>query len=385
MAGKLLGTAIQSGTITSSQFSNELINSIGSGSGSDGPKIASLLYPSGNSASSSGGETITLNGSGFDSNVAVYLNGNAAPSTTFISSSNVQFTTPALVTNAYLVYAINPDGGFAIYAPGINVAVAFAATGGTVSNVGGYRIHTFTSSGSFEVVSGSAEVEYLVAAGGGGGGSNRGGGGGAGGLKTGTGLVVAVGNTYTITVGAGGGTATQGSNSSALGISTTGGGRGGSHTGSDNGGSGGSGGGAAMNYSTNSFTGGAGISGEGNNGGNSGVANDSIRNTGGGGGAGAAGTAGSGTTIKPDGGIGTASSITGSSVYYAGGGGGASGGTDRPNAGAGDGGLGGGGNGSSAGSATAGTTNTGGGGGGASTSSTGAAGGSGIVIIRYPI
>lgn len=59
------------------------------------------------------------------------------------------------------------------------------STGGTITDVGGYRIHTFTSSGSFFGGDpGTAEV--LVVAGGGSGGnsnsSNANGGGGGGGL-----------------------------------------------------------------------------------------------------------------------------------------------------------------------------------------------------------
>ena len=46
----------------------------------------------------------------------------------------------------------------------------FEATGGTITEItdGGvtYKVHTFTTSGTFEVVSGEAEVEYLVIAGG---------------------------------------------------------------------------------------------------------------------------------------------------------------------------------------------------------------------------
>jgi len=47
----------------------------------------------------------------------------------------------------------------------------FSATGGTITDADGYRIHVFTSPGSF-VVSGVGDVEYLVVAGGGGGGHN---------------------------------------------------------------------------------------------------------------------------------------------------------------------------------------------------------------------
>ena len=48
-----------------------------------------------------------------------------------------------------------------------------SATGGTETDSGGYRYHTFTSSGSL-VVSTGGSVEYLVVGGGGGGGRGNG-------------------------------------------------------------------------------------------------------------------------------------------------------------------------------------------------------------------
>jgi hypothetical protein len=44
---------------------------------------------------------------------------------------------------------------------------SFSATGGTITTAAGKTIHTFTSSGTFTVTSGSSDVEYLVVAGGG--------------------------------------------------------------------------------------------------------------------------------------------------------------------------------------------------------------------------
>ncbi len=53
------------------------------------------------------------------------------------------------------------------------------ATGGTITEVGGYRIHTFTTSGTF-TPNGGMNVEYLIVAGGGSGGARHSGGGGGG-------------------------------------------------------------------------------------------------------------------------------------------------------------------------------------------------------------
>lgn len=70
-----------------------------------------------------------------------------------------------------------------------------------------YRVHTFRGSGSFEVSSGSADVDYLIVAGGGSSGGlyyGAPGGGGAGGMITGTGVTVsAASSPYTVSIGAG--------------------------------------------------------------------------------------------------------------------------------------------------------------------------------------
>jgi hypothetical protein len=269
-----------------------------------------------------------------------------------------------------------------------------SATGGTITNVGGYTIHTFASSDTFTVISGGV-VEYLVVAGGGSGSIGRndyyvpGGGGGAGGMLTGT-LDVNAGS-YTITRGAGGasvpynGSGTEGNpgTDSTFHTSTAiGGGRGRLNTTTSNGdgGSGGGSGGGGVNTAP-AKDGGSGTLNQGNDGGRSDpyTSNGSNNNAGGGGG-GAGGSGSDATTATGGaGGNGFNSSISGSSTTYAGGGGG-SGNT------LGSGGSGGGGSGTNNNSnAISGTPNTGGGGGGGRGGGGGAsgAGGSGIVIIRY--
>lgn len=119
MPDKISGSAIKSGTITSTQFSSSLNNSISSG----GPKITALLYPNGNTSTpATGNDTITLTGSNFDVNVSVYVNGYAAASVSRANSESLTFTLSTLPVGKYPVYAINPDGGFAVYALGANVA-----------------------------------------------------------------------------------------------------------------------------------------------------------------------------------------------------------------------------------------------------------------------
>jgi len=240
--------------------------------------------------------------------------------------------------------------------------------------------------GSTPFINAPYTASYLVVAGGAAGGWNNGGGGGAGGYLTGT-ATFNVGTTYTVTVGGGGTAVTtygsrggNGSDSiiSGSGLSTitsTGGGGGGSYL-APSGGSGGSGGGGCPADSASSP--GSGTPGQGNGGGPAGSPNT---HGSGGGGAGAVGG-------LPNGGDGSASSITGTPATTAGGGGGGAG-----NQAAGSGGAGGGGAGGVTGGparqGTAGTTNTGSGGGGTGGggglgSTPSGAGGSGVVFISVP-
>ena len=239
-------------------------------------------------------------------------------------------------------------------------------------------------------------ADFLVIAGGGGGsGASLAGGGGAGGYRTSAGtsgggasaesaLTFVGGTTYTITVGAGGSGGANGSNGGDSSISGSGlttitsiGGGSGSNNGTA-GASGGSGGGSGRD-SVN--TGGAGTAGQGFAGGNGGGSSNASAASGGGG-AGAVGASASFPWLGGDGGVGVASTITGTSVYRAGGGGGAAYASLGRDGGTGGNGGGGNGSGNSATSATAGTANTGGGGGGGMSNSSGKAGGSGVVILR---
>ena len=310
------------------------------------------------------------------SDTARYTSGFTPSTTAFVNDSN----TKLLIHSDYL-------GGIGA---DTSVDTYLTATGGTVTTDGDYKIHTFNSTGTFEVTNTTnAPVEYLVIAGGAGGGTQSGGGGGAGGYLTATGLS-ATQQSYTVTVGGGGAgstvytaTGASGSDSTFSTITSDGGGGGGSSThyiyGSEDGLDGGSGGGANPFGSAGSAT-----SGQGYNGGTGGDGGGLNFGSGGGGGAGAVGGNGDSSQNGGDGGAGVASSITGASVARGGGGGGCSGSSSLT----GEGGNGGGGDAgyytASSTSGTDGETNKGsGGGGGGGGSEVGGAGGSGVVIIRY--
>ena len=320
-----------------------------------------------------------------------------------------------------------------------------AATGGTVTTSGDFKIHTFTGPGTFCVSNagnsgGSNSVEYIVVAGGAsGGGGYYGGGGGAGGFRFASPTLAPLtypakplaapanlpvsAQGYPIAVGGGGASQSSPCNRGNAGvassfstISSAGGGGGGVWGNSAPtaplraGIAGGSGGGAGSNNSP-SAPGSAGSGGagntppvsppQGNNGGDGVIGNSgpcSTAASAGGGGATAAGGQGPAGPGGPGvGGVGgagagvpnafgTSGQNCGSNYYFAGGGGGA-GSCNTGNTG----GLGGGGFGGRyvptappSNDGQAGTANTGGGGGGAiNNCRNSGAGGSGIVIIRY--
>jgi|9_EtaG_2_1085328.scaffolds.fasta_scaffold10105_2 hypothetical protein len=316
-----------------------------------------------------------------------------------------------------------------------NQAQFVTATGGTITNCGNFRVHTFTGPGTFCVSSagnacGSNTVDYLVIAGGGGGGGKvvsgnyeNGGGGGAGGYRESGGTasgcytVSPLGSSpspvaalpvsvqgYSIVVGGGGpggsGTTqsaakgTSGSTSSFSTIASAGGGGAGGNGCSapiNDGLTGGSGGGSAGHRTSPGAV----------NAGNTppvsppqgqpsgAVTSSSGNNSSAGAGGGGALTAGANIDNGPTspntdggpGGNGATSSINFSPTTRAGGGAG-SGGNSRGTGGPGGGGNSGGAPGPDGG--FAGTTNTGGGGGGSGPGNAVAGnGGSGIVIIRY--
>jgi hypothetical protein len=310
-----------------------------------------------------------------------------------------------------------------------------SASGGNsvaTSGCGNFKLHTFTSPGTFTVCSagnacGSNTIDYLVVAGGASGGRGRSGGGGAGGFRLSNGYgspapkmsplasptalpVTATG--YPVTVGAGGAAQTSsaagnnGSNSIFAGTTTitSAGGGGGGQDGTTGGDGGSGGGGGESSVSSNI--------GAGNtppvspSQGFPGGASDHAPPTGGphpvspapyagggGGGAseqgnrGAPGGAGGAGSFIPSSDFGGSNGTTGPvscAQYFSGGGAGIGCASSSPGASV-SGGVGGGGTAPAPGTAGDGTANTGGGGSGFGNTGSGTtgAGGSGIVIIRY--
>jgi len=222
----------------------------------------------------------------------------------------------------------------------------FDASGGVITTIDGFKIHTFTVSSTFTPsLTKEGKVEVLVVGAGGAGASFNPGGGGGGGGDVKYGVVTIAKNTAPMTVVVGSGVTGTGGPSSFGAITANGGGPGGGYTGG---------------------TSGSGIGGGGGN------------SQGGGGGAGAQAT----QTFKWTdaggiGGQGYGSSISGTLRVYGGGGGGGASGTGKASA---PGIYGGGGGGGAA------VANSGGGGSGSSQGNHGnTLGADGVVIIRYRV
>ena len=274
------------------------------------------------------------------------------------------------------------------------------ATGGDeVYDMGAYRIHKFTNSGSFTVreTTSDAYMDFMIIGGGGGGGCSDGncsnGGGGAGGLVYKSNVQVTTG-IFPVVIGAGGSgynnvdqQGDNGTDSSFFGYIALGGGGGGAGgaVNSGNARPGGSGGGGGHPYSGQRQAGLQPTSSSGGFGNYGGNCTPSGPEWGGGGGGGAGADGEDGTAPRGGrGGNGLLFDIDGTQKYYAGGGAGAN--CNNPNNEVITGGLGGGGWAAGTVRSADGGDGFGGGGGGAGyPNRIGARGGNGVVIIRYPI
>lgn len=264
--------------ITTDNISSTALQTLGGG-----VKISSLTYPnSATAADPAGSETITVNGSGFNTGAKVYIDTTLC-TTTYVSSTSLTFVSPAKSIANYHLFVYNTDGSNGMYpagmvysslpvwvtnagsiaAAGQNVAfsqsvsstgdgtITYSVTSGSLptglslnSSTGaitgtptatGTSNFTITatdsqnqkSSRSFSITVSNvpSTMDYLVVAGGGAG-AYYGAGGGAGGLLTASGVSITAGVTYTITVGGGAATVSaalsnSGSNSSISGSGFT--------------------------------------------------------------------------------------------------------------------------------------------------------------------
>ena len=128
-----------------------------------GPKVTTIVYPGTETATdTAGGETINLTGNGFQSGCNVLVGSTSASVVTFISSTQISFTAPAMTANTYVLYVINPDGGTAISIPGIS----YSGTPNWTTSAG--SLGTAYEAGSISATltaTGDAPITYVLASG----------------------------------------------------------------------------------------------------------------------------------------------------------------------------------------------------------------------------
>lgn len=78
------------------------------------PKISDLMYPGDDTAADpAGGQTITLNGSGFNVGAQVYIDDTIVSIVTVLSATQLTFVSPAKAAGSYTLRVVNTDGGLA--------------------------------------------------------------------------------------------------------------------------------------------------------------------------------------------------------------------------------------------------------------------------------
>jgi hypothetical protein len=124
------------------------------------PKVSTITYPGDDTAANiAGGQTITLNGTGFQVGASVLIAGTVVGVVSFVSSTQLTFTSPALSAGSYVLYVINSDGGTAISIPGIQYSgvPAWSTSAGSLGSVGTSSSISYTLAAT-----GDAPVTYSV-------------------------------------------------------------------------------------------------------------------------------------------------------------------------------------------------------------------------------
>lgn len=127
------------------------------------PKISGITYPGDDTAAApTGGQQITINGSGFAAGALVYVDNTVVGISSVLNSSQIVFTSPAKPAGAYELKVISTDGGTATFNNNIQYSgtPVWATAAGSLGNI--YETKTFST--TFSASSDSA-VTYAVTSG----------------------------------------------------------------------------------------------------------------------------------------------------------------------------------------------------------------------------
>ena len=106
-----------------------------------------------------GGQTVQINGTGFLAGATITFDGSAVAVVTYVNPNRLTFTSPAKTAGTYTIYAVNPDGGTAIFIPGIIYSVLPTWTT-SAGSLGSY--YETTSISNTVVASGDAPITYSL-------------------------------------------------------------------------------------------------------------------------------------------------------------------------------------------------------------------------------
>ena len=134
----------------------------GAGAGGNSPTITSIVYTGDDTATSTAGGSVTINGTNFNIGVTVLVADVQATQVTRVSATQLTFVAPANTAGNYILYVVNTDGGVAISVPGIQYS-GVPTWNTSVGSLG--EPATSTSFSTTIAATGDAPISYSVVSG----------------------------------------------------------------------------------------------------------------------------------------------------------------------------------------------------------------------------
>jgi hypothetical protein len=133
------------------------------GGGGNSPTITSIAYIGDDTATNiTGGDTVTINGTNFNTGVTVLVGDVQVSQVSFVSSTQLTFIAPANAAGSYILYVVNTDGGVAISVSGIQYSgvPAWTTSAGSLGTPNASTSFTTTIAAT-----GDAPISYSVVSG----------------------------------------------------------------------------------------------------------------------------------------------------------------------------------------------------------------------------
>jgi hypothetical protein len=156
MVSKIKEKSIANNAITPAKLSSEA-------GAATGVKVSSIVYLNDDTAVNTiGGDVITVNGAGFTPNTVVYVDRTQAGVVTYLSNTQITFSSPAKTAGSYILYLYNADGGSAAYIPGINYSgvPAWSTASGSIGTT--YEFTSFSGNVTTLSATSDSTVYYLL-------------------------------------------------------------------------------------------------------------------------------------------------------------------------------------------------------------------------------